>query len=128
MNTRALITIVRIAAGVLISVCVHGRELTASWYGLECAGRTMANGQPFRPDALTCASWDYPLWTVLYVTVASTGRQGARSVIVTVTDRGPARRLLATRQLDLSAGAFRRLAPLDAGLVRVRVTVAKTTK
>jgi rare lipoprotein A len=89
----------------------------ASWYGHELAGRPMANGRPFDPTKLTCASWFYPLGTRLRVTA------GARSVVVTVTDRGPATPLVRQgRIIDLSRAAFSRLAPLRQGLVRVHVT------
>lgn len=93
------------------------RAEVASWYGESHRGRPMANTRPFDPDALTCASWFHPLGTRLRVVA------GDRSVAVTVTDRGPDRRLLATRQLDLSRAAFRRLAPLREGLVTVAVAV-----
>lgn len=95
----------------------HGADLTASWYGYEIQrGSLMANGQPFNPAALTCASWSYPLGTRLRVA------RGTNAVVVTVTDRGPAKRLLRTRQIDLSRAAFARLAPLRDGLTRVHVT------
>lgn len=98
------------------------RKLTASWYGDECAGSLMANCQPFDPNKYTCASWDYPLGTMLRV--STTLRDGhILSVAVVVSDRGPHRRLLKTRQLDLSRAAFRALAPLRQGLVNVIVEV-----
>ena len=95
----------------------------ASWYSRkECMTRTnpdalMANGRPLDDAALTCASWDYPFGTVLRVETAC----GARGVDVTVTDRGPAKRLYAQgRKIDLTRAAFSRLAHLDAGLVGIR--------
>ena len=99
------------------------REGIASWYSrAECMtpsnpNALMANGQPLDDAALTCASWDYPFGTVLIVSSSD----GSRSVTVTVTDRGPARRLYAQgRKLDLTRAAFSRLAHLDTGLVRMR--------
>lgn len=100
----------------LVSVC-DAKELTASWYGERERGRRMANGQRFNPNALTAASWFYPLGTKLRVT----GPYGP--VFVEVTDRGPHRRLLKTRQLDLSRRAFALVCPLDAGLIEVTVEV-----
>lgn len=94
----------------------HAAGVVASWYGEEHRGRPMANRAPFDPDALTCASWRHPLGTRLRVA------HGRRTVTVTVTDRGPARRLLRTRQLDLSRAAFARLAAPELGLVSVQVT------
>lgn len=91
----------------------------ASWYGDECKGRTMANGKPFDPDALTCASWHYPFGTRLKITNEDSGE----SVIATCTDRGPAIRL--KRIIDLSSAAFKQIAPLKQGLVTVRVEVLR---
>jgi rare lipoprotein A len=87
----------------------------ASWYGQECAGRLMANGRPFNPAALTCASWHHPFGTQLRVSNPANGR----SVIVIVTDRGPHRRL--NRAIDLSQSAFARIADPKLGLVRVHI-------
>lgn len=89
----------------------------ASWYGKECAGRIMANGKPFDPDKMTCASWDYPLGTRLKVS------HDGLSVYVIVTDRGPAKRL--HREIDLSRAAFECLAPLSKGLIVVKVEKVK---
>lgn len=94
----------------------HAASLVASWYGEDHRGRPMANRQPFNPDALTCASWHHPMGTRLRVA------HGRTAVVVTVTDRGPARRLLRTRQLDLSRAAFAALAHPDRGLLAVTVT------
>lgn len=71
----------------------------------------MANGKPFWPHKLTCASWDYPLGTQLLV------RHGKVAVVVEVTDRGPAKCL--NRALDLSVAAFKKLSPLEIGLINV---------
>lgn len=89
----------------------------ASWYGEEHRGKPMANGRPFNPDVASCASYDYPLGTVLRV------KHGAANVIVTVTDRGPNKRL--GRKLDLSRAAFTSLAAPGSGLITVQVEVVK---
>lgn len=91
------------------------RLLTASWYGAECAGKLMANGKPFDLEKFTCASWDYPLGTMLRVSA------NGKTVAVVVSDRGPHLRLSKTRQLDLSRAAFRALVPLKRGLIPVTV-------
>lgn len=96
----------------------------ASWYGEEHRGKPMANGDPFDPDKLTAASWFYPLGTRVRVSVDDSSRP-ARSVLVTITDRGPNRRLVrAGRIIDLSQAAFARLAPPESGLVSVMVEPA----
>lgn len=89
---------------------------TASWYGYELAGKPMANGKPFNPEVMTCASWFYKLGTKLQIT------HKGRWIVVTVTDRGPAWRLVRQgRVIDLSQAAFGRLAPLSLGLIDVEV-------
>jgi rare lipoprotein A len=96
----------------------------ASWYGEDHRGRPMANCKPFNPDRLTAASWFYPLGTKLLVT--STGSTGKKTVVVTVTDRGPARTLVRDgRIIDLTHAAFKRLAHPGLGLVEVTVQPIK---
>ena len=96
----------------------RGRRGKASFYGEAYRGRTMANGQPFDPDELTCASWDYPLGTVLLVAHED------RKVEVTVTDRGP-RRDLAEKGIiiDLSARAFDMIDSPRRGITEISVSV-----
>lgn len=96
-----------------------GCRLVASWERESDRGKTMANGKPHNPDKFTCASWDYPLGTILSITA----KGQRRGIAVVCTDRGPHRRLLKTRQLDLSRAAFEALAPLDKGLLEVTVEV-----
>jgi rare lipoprotein A len=89
----------------------------ASWYGEEHRGLLMANGQQFNPDNLTAASWRFALGTKVMVTHAN------RSVVVEITDRGPAKRLFQEgRRIDLSRAAFAKLANPDFGLIDVTVT------
>ena len=97
----------------------HPGPVGASYYGEGYRGRTMANGRPFDPDALTCAAWDWPLGTVLCVSYKEPLRNRAHSIVVTVTDRGPAKST--HRVIDLSQGAFKRLAPLNLGVIPVVV-------
>lgn len=97
----------------------------ASWYGEDHRGRLMANGKKFNPDRPTAASWFYPLGTKVRVTVNSANQQ-RRSVLVTVTDRGPAKGLVHDgRIIDLTHAAFRQLARPHRGLVAVTVQPIK---
>jgi len=119
-----------LSCGVLVSIMTPAAraELTskpqkglASWYGEELRGKLMANGRRFDPDKLTAASWFYPLGTRVRVTVRSPAFE-ARSVLVTITDRGPAKRLVGQgRVIDLGLAAFQRIAEPDLGLVEVIV-------
>lgn len=97
----------------------------ASWYGEEHRGKLMANGQPFDPDKLTAASWSFPLGTKVRVMLALAG-EPARSVVVTITDRGPNPQLVRQgRIIDLSYAAFKQLASPGSGIVPARVELAK---
>ena len=81
------------------------RTTLASFMSDELQGLTMADGEPFDKAKFTCASWDYPLHTVL------TLQHGDNTCLVEVTDRGPG--LKAQRMgiwLDLSEAAFDKLA------------------
>jgi rare lipoprotein A (peptidoglycan hydrolase) len=86
----------------------HGRSGFASWYGPE-SGRVTASGALFRPDAMTAAMWGPRFGSRYRVTYRG------RSVVVTITDRGPAKRL--HRIIDLSRGAARRLGMRGVGRV-----------
>src|SRR4051812_41447406 len=97
-------------------------EGQASYYSDRLAGHKTASGERYRPDALTAAHRSLPLGTVLRVT----RRDGKRSVVVRVNDRGPfggERRIL-----DLSRGAFERLGKLRAGVLEVRAEVVEYGK
>jgi len=65
-------------------------------------------------DQLTCASTHFPIGTPLKVTNTENGRK----VIVTVNDYGP---FVPGRIVDLNIPAFEKIAPLGAGLARVKV-------
>ena len=109
-------TAVRLAA-LLILVCLTCQAADrASWYGEKHRDMPMANGQPFNPDRLTAASWFFDLGTKVVVTHAN------RSVVVEITDRGTARRLVNDgRKIDLSRSAFAKLDNPDLGLIDVTV-------
>ena len=85
------------------------RKCVVSWYGEKYRGRLMANGKPFDPAALTVAHKSLPFGTRVQFQL------GPRSIIATVTDRGP---FVAGREFDLSSGAFAKLAQIEAGLIR----------
>lgn len=98
-------------ATLLFATGAHAACGTASFYAEAHHGKAMANGQPFNMNAKTAAMWGVPFGTRYRVTASG------KSVIVTITDRGPNRRL--GRLLDLSKAAFAELAPTSRGLVRV---------
>jgi|TARA_R110000824_G_scaffold355789_1_gene543012 rare lipoprotein A len=90
-----------------------GGNTTASWYGEKYRGKATASGEPFNPDELTAAMWDVPFGTKFRV------YYGKKFVVVRINDRGPAKSL--KRGIDLSKAAFKRLAPTEIGLIKVRL-------
>ncbi len=92
---------------------IHNRCGQASWYGRELAGRLTANGERFKPSGLTAASWHHEFNKRVTVVNPKNGR----SVTVRINDRGPAR--WTGRIIDLSEGAFRKIAALGSGHVQV---------
>lgn len=97
------------------AVILAATLLTASWERFADDGRLAANGRPFNPKAMTCATRRFPLGTRLHVE----DRLNHFSCDVVVTDR-PARRF--GNRLDLSPAAFSLLNGLALGLCPVRVT------
>ena len=101
--------------------------MQASWYSRKDLVRDgqdkrthfiMANGKEFKDDDMVCASWDYPLGTLVRVTSINAGHRG-NSVIVRVSDR-TARRFKGKR-IDLSKGAFSKIADCKQGIVQVLI-------
>ena len=90
----------------------------ASYYGGEFAGQTTASGQTFDPNRMTAAHRTLPFGTHVRVT----NLDNNRSVVVTITDRGPAR---ADRIIDVSLNAATELMMMPAGVVKVRLEVLK---
>jgi len=77
----------------------------------------MANGEALDDTKLVCASWFYPFGARLRVTASRSGR----SVVVVVSDRGPAKRLVEKgRIIDLSQAAFEAIADLKDGVIAVK--------
>jgi len=85
----------------------------ASWYGNE-SGNMTANGERFRPGAITAAHRTLPLPTYVEVTALDTGR----TVLVRINDRGP---FASGRIIDLSQGAASLLGIRRQGVAAVRV-------
>ena len=92
--------------------------LLASWERFDDSGKIAANGKPFNPSAMTCATRLWPLGTTLKVRDTHNGF----AVTVRVTDR-PARRFGHSR-IDLSPAAFEKLNGLALGICKVTVTPA----
>lgn len=97
----------------VLSVPAHGAEQrcgVASWYGNEHHGRHTASGKVFNQWGLSAAHMTLPFGTKLRVSY-----QG-RSVDVVVNDRGNFAKY--GRIIDLSRGAFRKLANERVGVLK----------
>lgn len=99
----------------LVLVASQAQAHTATWYGGSFHGKKTASGERFNQNALTCASNQYKFGTRLKVTNKANGK----SVICRVNDRGGFGKYGVT--LDLSKGAFRQIAPLSDGKVKVTI-------
>jgi len=86
----------------------------ASYYGPGFHGRKMSNGDRFDSAALTAAHRTLPMGTKVRVTNLHNGR----SVLVTITDRGP---FIRNREIDLSEGAARELQMVNRGVAQVLI-------
>ena len=92
----------------------------ASYYGGAFHGRKAADGSIFNQNALTTAAAPHiKMGSSLLVTNSKTGK----SVVVKVTDRGSFHKAKYNRVLDLSKGAFSRIAPLSQGVIKIKYQV-----
>lgn len=116
---RKLLALATLVTGVTVSTPAHAASRCGltSHYGVGdgYAWQTMANGRPMDPGANITAHRSLPLGSRIRVTNQDNGR----SVTVTVTDRGP---YYGGRILDLSHGAFSRIASPSAGVASVCYT------
>jgi rare lipoprotein A len=91
----------------------------ASYYSDALTGLTMANGDRYDPEVLTCAHKTVPLGSIVKIHRMD---QPEHSVVATVTDRGP---FITGRIIDLSRRAARELGILDVGITEVVVAVIR---
>lgn len=87
----------------------------ATFYNLE--GNITKSGEVFKSNKMTCASNKFPIGAILKVT----NKENKRSVIVRVNDTGK----MKDNVIDLSKGAFKKIAKLEDGRINVRVSIIK---
>lgn len=85
----------------------------ASWYNYSLPGYPDYGKYNF-----TAASRDFPRKTMLQVCRADDHK---RCVVVRVNDYGPDPKIHPNRAIDLSQAAFKELAPLSKGLIKVNI-------
>lgn len=99
----------------LILLVTSANAGLASWYGGQFHGRKTASGERFNMYAMTCASNSHKMGTRLKVTNKANGK----SVVVKVNDTGGFSKY--GRTLDLSKGAFSKIADTKQGTVKVSI-------
>ena len=111
-----------LAASLFIPLYPQGAQASvqcgaASWYGVGDGfnGRRTASGERFNAYGLTAAHRSLPFGSRLKVVNQANGR----SVTIRVNDDGPH---VSSRIIDLSEGAFQRIASLGQGVTRVCLT------
>lgn len=93
----------------------------ASWYGDYFHGKKTASGEKYNMYNLTAANKTLAFGTIVRVKNLDNGK----SVEVKINDRGP---FVKGRMIDLSRAAFKKIAPLGAGVLNVEVTILDTSK
>lgn len=91
----------------------------ASWYGERFHNKRTASGELFNMNAMTCASNTHKMGTKLLVTNKANGK----SVVVKVNDTGGFKKY--GRTLDLSKGAFAKIANTSKGVINVNIKPIK---
>ncbi len=87
----------------------------STWYNLE--GNITKSGEVFKSNGMTCASNKFPIGAILKVT----NKENKRSVIVRVNDCGK----MKDNVIDLSKGAFKKIAKLEDGRINVKINIIK---
>jgi len=119
-----LLAITLVMAFYFASQAIGAPIYTASYYTVnscmkESGQAIMANGRKLDDSKFTCASWDHKFGKKLRITNLANGK----SVVVEVTDHGPARRLYRRgRIIDLSRAAFSAIADLKQGIIQIEIT------
>ena len=85
----------------------------ATWYGKAFDGNYTYSGERFDMNAMTCASNVFRMGLKLKITNIENGK----SVVVTVNDKGA----MPNEVIDLSEGAFSRIANLKQGRIKIKI-------
>jgi rare lipoprotein A len=97
------------------------KEGKASYYHDKFHGRMTASGTIFNQNEMTCAHKTLPFGTKLEVTNLTNNK----TVVVTVTDRGP---FIKGRHIDLSYAAAEKLDFINKGVQRVNFEIIKPSR
>jgi rare lipoprotein A len=89
---------------------------SASWYANDFHGNKTSSGEKYNKDDFTAAHRMLPFGTIVKVTNVKNGR----SAYVRINDRGPHK---ASRKVDLSYAAAKKIGMINDGVARVRLEV-----
>ena len=114
---KSILLSASIALGALAPAAVEAGSScgTASFYGPGFHGNLTASGERFNSQAMTAAHRSLPFGSRVKVTNQSNGR----SVVIKINDDGPH---YGNRIIDLSEGAFARIASTGQGLASVCIS------
>ena len=114
---KTILLLSSLALGALAPAAVEAKSSCgiASYYGPGFHGRTTANGERFNAYGLSAAHRSLPFGTMVKVTNQSNGK----SVVLKINDDGPH---YGNRIIDLSEGAFARIASTGQGLANVCIS------
>lgn len=99
----------------LVLLVTSANAGVVSWYGERFHNKRTASGELFNMNAMTCASNTHKMGTKLLVT----NKENGKSVVVKVNDTGGFKKY--GRTLDLSKGAFAKIANTKKGLIDVTI-------
>lgn len=94
------------------------KTTTVSYYADKFDGKKTASGEVYRHYKMTGASKSLSFGTRVEII----NSENNRSVIITINDRGP---LKPSREFDISQGAFRKIANLNEGIVKVKYRILR---
>lgn len=110
-----------IYAGQILKVIPYKKvqEVKVSWYGPECQGNTMSNGQIFDMEKPDIVAHKYlPFGTRIKLT----RKDNQKSIVLIVQDRGP---YIDGRHFDISLGAAKVLEIVGIGVATCKVEILK---
>jgi len=94
------------------------KTTTVSYYADKFDGKKTASGEVYRHSKHTASNTTLGFGTRVEIININNNK----SVIVTVNDRGP---LKASRKFDLSQSAFKKIANLNEGIVKVKYRILR---
>lgn len=97
----------------------YKKNVITSYYSSKFNGRKTSSGAVFNNQKFTAAHRTLPFGTK----VRLTNPQTQASVIVEVNDRGPFSKV---KEIDITQAAFKKIAPLQVGLLRVDMEILTT--